>query len=78
VKQRLPWLVVNLFTASLSAMVISQFETTIADAGGAGGADADRRLDRGDAGTQSLAVAVRALATRDLTRPTPPAWCGAS
>ncbi len=30
VKQRLPWLVVNLFTASLSAMVISQFENTIA------------------------------------------------
>ena len=30
VRQRLPWLVVNLFTASLSAFVISQFESTIA------------------------------------------------
>ena len=29
-RQRLPWLVVNLFTASLSAVVISRFETTIA------------------------------------------------
>jgi magnesium transporter len=29
VRQRLPWLVVNLFTASLSALVITQFEATI-------------------------------------------------
>ena len=65
-RRRLPWLVINLFTASLSAVVISQFEGTIeklvilaalmpivASTGGIGG-------------TQSLAVAVRALATRDL------------
>lgn len=67
VRQRLPWLVANLFTASLSAIVISRFTDTI-----------DRIVvlaalmpivasTGGIAGTQALAVAVRALATRDLT-----------
>ncbi|OYX26749.1 MAG: magnesium transporter [Rhodobacterales bacterium 32-66-7] len=50
-KQRLPWLVVNLFTASLSVAALMPI---VASTGGI-------------AGTQSLAVAVRALATRDLT-----------
>src|SRR5690606_9269796 len=30
VRQRLPWLVINLCTASLSALVISRFESTLA------------------------------------------------
>lgn len=66
-KQRLPWLVVNLFTASLSALVISQFEATIASLVILAALMPIVASTGGIAGTQSLAVAVRALATRDLT-----------
>jgi magnesium transporter len=67
VKQRLPWLVVNLFTASLSALVISFFEGTIAAIVALAAVMPIVSSTGGIAGTQSLAVAVRALATRDLT-----------
>lgn len=67
-RQRLPWLVVNLFTASLSAIVISQFESTIATLVALAALMPIVASTGGIAGTQSLAVAVRALATRDLTR----------
>lgn len=67
VKQRLPWLVVNLFTASLSALVISAFEGTIAAIVALAAVMPIVSSTGGIAGTQSLAVAVRALATRDLT-----------
>jgi magnesium transporter len=68
VKQRLPWLVVNLFTASLSALVISRFEDTIATLVVLAALMPIVASTGGIAGTQSLAVAVRALATRDLTQ----------
>ena len=67
-RQRLPWLVINLFTASLSAIVISQFEDTIAALVILAALMPIVASTGGIAGTQSLAVAVRALATRDLTR----------
>ena len=67
VRQRLPWLVVNLFTASISAFVISRFETTIAMIVSLAAVMPIVASTGGIAGTQSLAVAVRALATRDLT-----------
>jgi magnesium transporter len=67
VRQRLPWLVVNLFTASISAFVISQFETTIVAIVALAALMPIVASTGGVAGTQSLAVAVRALATRDLT-----------
>ncbi len=67
VRQRLPWLVVNLFTASLSALVISRFEATIAALVALAAVMPIVASTGGIAGTQSLAVAVRALATRDLT-----------
>jgi magnesium transporter len=66
-RQRLPWLVVNLGTASLSALVISQFEATIASIVILAALMPIVASTGGIAGTQSLAVAVRALATRDLT-----------
>ena len=66
-RQRLPWLVVNLFTASLSAMVISQFEATIAALVALAALMPIVASTGGIAGTQSLAVAVRGLATRSLT-----------
>jgi magnesium transporter len=67
VRQRLPWLVVNLFTASISAMVIAQFENTIASLVVLAALMPIVASTGGIAGTQSLAVAVRALATRSLT-----------
>lgn len=67
-RQRLPWLVVNLFTASLSAIVISQFEATITTLVALAALMPIVASTGGIAGTQSLAVSVRALATRDLTR----------
>ena len=67
VKQRLPWLVVNLFTASISAFVIYQFEATIALIISLAAVMPIVSSTGGIAGTQSLAVSVRALATRDLT-----------
>lgn len=67
VRQRLPWLVVNLFTASISAMVISQFQGTIASLVVLAALMPIVASTGGIAGTQSLAVAVRALATRSLT-----------
>jgi magnesium transporter len=67
VRQRLPWLVVNLFTASISAMVISQFQNTIASLVVLAALMPIVASTGGIAGTQSLAVAVRALAARSLT-----------
>lgn len=67
-RQRLPWLVINLFTASLSAIVITQFEATIEQLVALAALMPIVASTGGIAGTQSLAVAVRALATRDLNR----------
>ena len=68
VRQRLPWLVINLFTASISAFVITRFEHTISQLVILAALMPIVASTGGIAGTQSLAVAVRALATRDLTR----------
>ena len=67
VRARLPWLVINLFTASISAFVISQFEAMIALIVSLAAVMPIVSSTGGIAGTQSLAVSVRALATRDLT-----------
>lgn len=67
-RSRFTWLLVNLFTAILASMVVGMFEKEIAAivalavlmpiVAGMGG----------NAGTQTLTVAVRALATRELSR----------
>ncbi|MFN0115805.1 MAG: magnesium transporter [Paracoccaceae bacterium] len=67
VRSRIPWLVVNLLTASLSATVIAHFESTIVAIVALAALMPIVASTGGIAGTQSLAVAVRALATRDLT-----------
>lgn len=66
-KQRFPWLFVNLITAILASVVIAQFETTIAGFVALAVLMPIVASMGGNAGTQSLTVAVRALATRDLT-----------
>jgi len=66
-KQRLPWLAVNLVTAILASLVIAQFEETIAQFVALAVLMPIVASMGGNAGTQSLTVAVRAIATRDLT-----------
>ena len=67
-RQRLPWLIINLVTASLSALVITLFQGTIVSLVALAALMPIVASTGGIAGTQSLAVAVRSLATRDLTR----------
>ncbi len=64
---RFPWLMINLVTANIAASVISQFEATIQQIVLLAILMPIVASMGGNAGTQSLAVAVRALATRDLT-----------
>jgi magnesium transporter len=67
VKQRFPWLFVNLIAANISALVIGQFQHTITAIVALAALMPIVASMGGNAGTQSLTVAVRALATRDLT-----------
>ncbi|ETX29225.1 magnesium transporter [Roseivivax isoporae] len=66
-RQRFPWLAVNLVTAVLASLVIAQFETAIAQITALAVLMPIVASMGGNAGTQALTVAVRALATRDLT-----------
>ena len=66
-RQRLPWLVVNLGTAILASIVIAQFEGTLQSLVALAILMPIVASMGGNAGTQSLTVAVRAIATRDLT-----------
>jgi magnesium transporter len=66
-KQRLPWLAVNLVTAILASFVIAQFEGTIAKIVALAVLMPIVASMGGNAGTQALTVAVRSIATRDLT-----------
>ena len=67
VKGRFPWLAVNLATAILASLVISEFEAVIAQFVALAVLMPIVASMGGNAGTQSLTVAVRALATKDLT-----------
>ncbi len=67
VKARLPWLAISLVTANIGALVISRFEATIAAVVVLAALMPIVAAMGGNAATQSLTVAVRALATRDLT-----------
>jgi len=66
-KQRLPWLGVNLVTAILASLVISIFESAIGQLVALAVLMPIVASMGGNAGTQSLTVTVRALATKDLT-----------
>src|SRR6056297_3613139 len=66
-RQRLPWLAVNLVTAILASLVIAQFEEAITKIVALAVLMPIVASMGGNAGTQSLTVAVRAIATRDLT-----------
>ena len=66
-RSRLPWLVVNLGTAFVSASIISMFEGTIEKMVALAVLMPIVASMGGNAGTQTMTVAVRALATKDLS-----------
>ncbi|WBU52531.1 magnesium transporter [Paracoccus sp. SCSIO 75233] len=65
--QRIPWLAVNLATAILASFVIAMFEDTISELVALAVLMPIVASMGGNAGTQTLTVAVRALATKSLT-----------
>jgi len=66
-RRRFSWLFVNLITAGLASLVIAQFDATIQQIVALAILMPIVASMGGNAGTQTLTVAVRALATRDLT-----------
>jgi magnesium transporter len=66
-RRRFPWLAVNLLTAILASLVIALFDDTIGQYVALAVLMPIVASMGGNAGTQTLTVAVRALATRDLT-----------
>ncbi|MEM8849524.1 MAG: magnesium transporter [Pseudomonadota bacterium] len=67
VRRRFPWLAVNLVTSILASLVIAQFDAVITQIVALAVLMPIVASMGGNAGTQSLTVAVRALATKDLT-----------
>ena len=67
-RTRFTWLLVNLFTAILASLVISLFDTTIEEIVALAILMPIVASMGGNAGTQTLTVAVRAIATHELTR----------
>ncbi len=68
VKSRFPWLLANLFTALISASVINMFDGAIEKLVALAVVMPVIASMGGNAGTQTMTVAVRAIATRELTR----------
>ncbi len=66
-RQRVPWLGINILTALVSATVISLFEDSIAKIVALAVLMPIVSAMGGNAGTQTLTVVVRALATKSLT-----------
>ncbi|MEL7106619.1 MAG: magnesium transporter [Pseudomonadota bacterium] len=66
-RRRFPWLFVNLVTSILASLVIAQFEDVIATIVALAVLMPIVASMGGNAGTQTLTVAVRSLATKDLT-----------
>ena len=66
-KRRFPWLAINLVTSILASLVIAQFDAAIAQVVALAVLMPIVASMGGNAGTQSLTVAVRAIATKDLT-----------
>lgn len=66
-RQRFPWLAVNLLTSIMASVVIAQFSSVIEAIVALAVLMPIVASMGGNAGTQTLTVAVRALATKDLT-----------
>jgi magnesium transporter len=74
VRARAPWLLVNLGTALVASAVIRAFEHSIAELVALAVLMPIVASMGGNAGTQALAVAVRAIAARDLTESNAPRY----
>lgn len=74
VRARAPWLLVNLGTALVASSVIQSFEHSIAELVALAVLMPIVASMGGNAGTQALAVAVRAIAARDLTESNAPRY----
>ena len=68
VRSRAPWLVVNLLTAFLASSIIALFDGTIEQMVALAALMPIVASMGGNAGTQTMTITVRALATRDLDR----------
>lgn len=73
---RLPWLLINSVTAFAAATVIGVFEATIAEIVALAILLPIASALGGNAGTQSMTVAVRAIATKDISPATAPRIIG--
>lgn len=67
-KSRLPWLIINLFTAVMAAAVVSAFEGTISQVVSLATIMPIVTGMGGNAGTQSLTIVVRGLSLGELTK----------
>ncbi len=67
-RSRFPWLVINLVTAVLASLVISRFDATIEQIVALAVLMPIVASMGGNAGTQTLTIVVRALASRKLSR----------
>ncbi len=74
VRARAPWLLVNLATALCASWVIQSFQQSIAELVTLAVLMPIVASMGGNAGTQALAVAVRAIASRDLTEANAPRY----
>lgn len=68
VKEKFPWLFVNLITAHLSVIVISMFESTISQIVALATIMPIVASVGGNAGTQTMTVSVLAIASKELSR----------
>ena len=66
VKLRLPWLVINLFTAFLAAFIVKVFENTIEQVVALSATMSIVSGMGGNAGTQTLSIMVRSIAIGDI------------
>ncbi|HUN21757.1 MAG TPA: magnesium transporter [Anaerolineales bacterium] len=66
IQKRLPWLVINLFTAFLASSVVSAFEGTIAKVAALAAFQSIVAGMGGNAGTQTLTIIVRGLALGEM------------
>jgi len=69
VRSRLPWLAFNFVTASLSALIIAQFEDTIREVAVAAALMTVISAMAGNAGTQTMTVLVRGIALGEAKGP---------
>jgi magnesium transporter len=73
VRNRLPWLVINLGTAFTAAAVVTLFESTIAQAAVLAAFMPIVAGQGGNAGTQTMTIVVRSLALKEI-EPSDTAW----